>query len=73
MDRSDFPHLNDSQFESVRKMAGIFGMEALHSLASAAQAEKVERIAAFDMYERGLIAHVRCDGAHAPCALRKPL
>lgn len=59
MDRSEFPHLNDSQFESVRKMTGIFGVEALHSLVSASQAEQVERIAAFDTYERGLIAHVR--------------
>jgi len=59
MDRSEFPHLNDSQFESVRNMTGIFGVEALHSLVSASQAEQVERIAAFDTYERGLIAHVR--------------
>ncbi|KAG3195892.1 hypothetical protein PC128_g8102 [Phytophthora cactorum] len=59
MDRNDFPHLNDSQYESVRKTAGIFGMEALQSLVSATPAEQVERVNAFDTYERGLIAHVR--------------
>uniref|UniRef100_H3GDT3 Reverse transcriptase domain-containing protein n=1 Tax=Phytophthora ramorum TaxID=164328 RepID=H3GDT3_PHYRM len=57
MDRSEFPHLNDSQFESVRKMAGIFGMDALQSLAAATPAEQLERVSAFDTYEQGLIAH----------------
>ncbi|KAG2760423.1 hypothetical protein PC129_g20573 [Phytophthora cactorum] len=59
MDRNEFPHLNDSQYESVRKMAGIFGMEAMQSLVAATPAEQVERVNAFDTYERGLIAHVR--------------
>uniref|UniRef100_H3H3J4 Retrotransposon gag domain-containing protein n=1 Tax=Phytophthora ramorum TaxID=164328 RepID=H3H3J4_PHYRM len=59
MDRSEFPHLNDSQFESVRKMAGIFGMDALQSLAAATPAEQLERVSAFDTYEQGLIAHLR--------------
>ncbi|OWZ17721.1 Gag Polyprotein [Phytophthora megakarya] len=59
MDRSDFPHLIDAQFESIRKMAGIFGMDAFRSLAVATPAEQVERVNAFDMYELGLIEHVR--------------
>ena len=59
MDQSEFPHLTDSQFESVRKMAGIFGRAALRSLAAATPAEQVERVSAFDEYERGLIAHVQ--------------
>ncbi|POM62203.1 Gag protein [Phytophthora palmivora] len=60
----EFPHLTDSQFESVRKMVGIFGGDALRSLAAATPAEQVERIEAFDTYERGLIAHVQ--GLRAP-------
>ncbi|POM80314.1 Gag protein [Phytophthora palmivora] len=32
MDRGEFPHLTDAQFESVRKMAGIFGGDVLRSL-----------------------------------------
>ncbi|POM70390.1 Gag protein, partial [Phytophthora palmivora] len=32
MDRGEFPHLTDAQFESVRKMVGIFGGDALRSL-----------------------------------------
>ncbi|POM59807.1 Pol protein [Phytophthora palmivora] len=59
MDRGEFPQLTDSQFESVRKMVGIFGGDALRSLAAATPAEQVERIEAFDTYERGLIAHVQ--------------
>ncbi|POM63344.1 Gag protein [Phytophthora palmivora] len=59
MDRGEFPHLTDSQFESVRKMVGIFGGDALRSLAAATPTEQVERIEAFDTYERGLIAHVQ--------------
>ncbi|KAG3180386.1 hypothetical protein PC128_g15610 [Phytophthora cactorum] len=59
MDRNAFPHLNDSQYESVRKMAGIFDIDALQSLVAATPAEQVERVSAFDTYERGLIAHVR--------------
>ncbi|POM81252.1 Pol protein [Phytophthora palmivora] len=38
MDRGEFPHLTDAQFESVRKMAGIFGGDALRSLATATSA-----------------------------------
>uniref|UniRef100_H3GXG2 Reverse transcriptase/retrotransposon-derived protein RNase H-like domain-containing protein n=1 Tax=Phytophthora ramorum TaxID=164328 RepID=H3GXG2_PHYRM len=57
MDRSAFPHLNDSQFESVRKITGIFGMDALQSLAAATPADQLERVSAFDTYEQGLIAH----------------
>ncbi|POM68128.1 Gag protein, partial [Phytophthora palmivora] len=57
MDRGEFPHLTDAQFESVRKMVGIFGGDALRSLAAATPAEQVERIDAFDTYKRGLIAH----------------
>jgi hypothetical protein len=53
-------------------MAGIFGMEALHNLASAAQAEQVEHIAAFDMYEQGLIAHVR-DNMPQPASVQVPV
>ncbi|POM76724.1 Gag protein [Phytophthora palmivora] len=59
MDRGEFPHLTDPQFESVRKMVGIFGGDALRCLAAATPAEQVERIEAFDTYERGLIAHVQ--------------
>ncbi|KAG3054097.1 hypothetical protein PC121_g16446 [Phytophthora cactorum] len=58
MDRNEFPHLNDYQYESVRKMAGIFGMDALQSIVAATPAEQVERVNAFDTYDRGLIAHV---------------
>ncbi|KAI9994196.1 hypothetical protein PInf_016764 [Phytophthora infestans] len=58
-DRNDFSHMNDSQFESVRKMAGIFGMEALQSLVVSTPAEQLERVNAFGAYEQGLIAHVR--------------
>ncbi|POM79245.1 LOW QUALITY PROTEIN: Gag protein [Phytophthora palmivora] len=68
MDRGEFPHLTDSQFESVRKMVGIFGGDALRSLAATTPAEQVERIEAFDTYERGLIAH----GLQAPVAELKP-
>ncbi|OWY91083.1 Gag Polyprotein [Phytophthora megakarya] len=71
MDRSEFPHLTDSQFESIRKMAGIFGMDAFWSLATATPAEQVERVNAFDMYERGLIKHVR-GNLQAPVAEPKP-
>ncbi|POM77173.1 Gag protein, partial [Phytophthora palmivora] len=53
MDRGEFPHLTDSQFESVRKMADM-----------------VERIEAFDTYERGLIVHEQ--GLQAPVAEMKP-
>ncbi|POM77101.1 Gag protein [Phytophthora palmivora] len=56
MDRVQFPHLTDSQFESVRKMV----------LAAATPAEQVERFEAFDTYERGLIAHVQ--GLQTPVA-----
>ncbi|POM58861.1 Pol protein [Phytophthora palmivora] len=64
MDRGESPHLTDAQFESVRKMVGIFGGDALRSLAAATPAEQVERIEAFDTYKRGLIAHVQ--GSQAP-------
>ncbi|POM69392.1 Gag protein [Phytophthora palmivora] len=57
MDRGEIPYLTDSQFESVRKMVGLFGGDALRSLAAATPAEQVERIEAFDTYKRGLIAH----------------
>ncbi|POM68591.1 Gag protein [Phytophthora palmivora] len=51
-------------------MVGIFGGDALRSLATATPAEQVERIKAFDTYERGLIAHVQ--GLQAPVAEMKP-
>ncbi|POM81275.1 LOW QUALITY PROTEIN: Gag protein [Phytophthora palmivora] len=70
MDRGEFPHLTDDQFESVRKMVGIFGGDALRSLAAATPAEQVERIEAFDTYGRGLVAHVQ--GLQAPVAKMKP-
>ncbi|POM79037.1 Gag protein [Phytophthora palmivora] len=70
MDRGEFPHLTDAQVESVRKMVGIFGGDALRSLAAATPAEQVERIEAFDTYERGLIAHVQ--GLQTPVAEMKP-
>ncbi|POM64308.1 Gag protein [Phytophthora palmivora] len=70
MDRGEFPHLTDSQFESVRKMVGIFGGDALRSLAAATPVEQVKRIEAFDTYERGLIAHVQ--GLQTPVAEMKP-
>ncbi|KAI9991266.1 hypothetical protein PInf_018902 [Phytophthora infestans] len=59
MDRSEFPRLNDSQYESVRKMGGIFGQDVLRSLAAATPAEQQERVTAFKTYERGLIVYVR--------------
>ncbi|OWZ08491.1 Gag Polyprotein [Phytophthora megakarya] len=71
MDRSEFPHLTDAQFESVRKLGSIFGMDAFRSLAAATPAEQVERVNAFDMYERGLIEHVR-GNLQAPVAEPKP-
>ncbi|POM62341.1 Gag protein [Phytophthora palmivora] len=40
MDRGEFPHLTDAQFESVRKMVGIFGGDALRSLTAATPAEQ---------------------------------
>ncbi|POM80585.1 Gag protein, partial [Phytophthora palmivora] len=64
MDRGEFPHLTDSQFESVRKMVGIFGGDALRSLAAATPAEQVERIEAFDTAYR--------TGAAGPVAEMKP-
>ncbi|POM78952.1 Gag protein [Phytophthora palmivora] len=70
MDRGEFPHLTASQFESVRKMVGIFGGDALRSLAATTPAKQVECIEAFDTYERGLIAHVQ--GLQAPVAEMKP-
>ncbi|POM64040.1 Gag protein [Phytophthora palmivora] len=70
MDRGEFPHLTDAQFESVRKMVSIFGGDALRSLAAATPAERVERIEAFDTYERGLIIHVQ--GLQTPVAEMKP-
>ncbi|POM65413.1 Gag protein, partial [Phytophthora palmivora] len=69
--RGEFPHLTDSQFESVRKMVGIFGGDALRSLAAATPAEQVERIEMFDTYERGFIAHVQ--RLQAPVAEMKPV
>ncbi|POM61522.1 LOW QUALITY PROTEIN: hypothetical protein PHPALM_29446, partial [Phytophthora palmivora] len=39
MDRGEFPLLTDSQFESVRKMVGIFGGDDLRSLAAATPTE----------------------------------
>ncbi|POM62399.1 Gag protein [Phytophthora palmivora] len=48
MDRGEFPHLTDAQFESVRKMTDIFRGDALRSLAAAMPAEQVERIEVFD-------------------------
>ncbi|POM62565.1 LOW QUALITY PROTEIN: Gag protein [Phytophthora palmivora] len=73
MDRGEFSHLTDSQFESVRKMVGIFGGDALRSLAAATPAEQVERIEAFDTYERGLIAHVQGCRPEVKPAQPKPL
>ncbi|POM73593.1 Gag protein [Phytophthora palmivora] len=63
MDRGEFPRLTDAQFESVRKMVGIFGGDALRSLA-------FERIESFVTYVRGLIPHVQ--GLQAPVAEMKP-
>ncbi|POM65839.1 Gag protein [Phytophthora palmivora] len=51
-------------------MVGICGGDALRSLAAATPAEQVERINAFNKYERGLIAHVQ--GMQAPLARLKP-
>ncbi|OWZ02989.1 Gag Polyprotein [Phytophthora megakarya] len=71
MDRSEFPHLTDAQFELVRKMAGIFGMDAFRSLAVATPAEQVERVNVLNMYERGLIERVR-GNLQAPVPEPKP-
>ncbi|POM70625.1 Gag protein, partial [Phytophthora palmivora] len=51
-------------------MVGIFGGDALRSLAAATPAEQVERIEAFATYEQGLIAHVQ--GLQTPVAEMKP-
>ncbi|POM67601.1 LOW QUALITY PROTEIN: Gag protein [Phytophthora palmivora] len=48
MDRGEFPHLTNTRFESVRKMAGIFGGDALRILATATPVKQVQRIDAFD-------------------------
>ncbi|POM76514.1 LOW QUALITY PROTEIN: Gag protein [Phytophthora palmivora] len=53
MDRGMFAHFTDSQFESVRKMADIFGGDALLILAAATPAEQVERSEAYDSYGEG--------------------
>ncbi|POM57644.1 Gag protein [Phytophthora palmivora] len=66
MDRGEFPHLTDAQFESVRKMVGIFGGDALRSLAAATPAEQGERIEAFDT------AYRPRTGAADPVAEMKP-
>ncbi|KAG3035113.1 hypothetical protein PC128_g5946 [Phytophthora cactorum] len=71
MDRNEFPHQNDSQYESVRKMTGNFGMDALQSLVAATPAEQVELVNAFNTYERGLIAHVQ-GSMQPPMAEVKP-
>ncbi|POM80365.1 Gag protein [Phytophthora palmivora] len=55
MNRGEFPHLTDSQFESVRKMVGIFEGDALRSLTPREPRTWSEEL---DTYERGLIAHV---------------
>ncbi|KAI9979739.1 hypothetical protein PInf_028003 [Phytophthora infestans] len=59
MDRSELTRLNDSQYGPVRKMGGIFGQDVLRSLAATTPVEQYERVTAFEIYERGLIAHVR--------------
>ncbi|POM75754.1 Gag protein [Phytophthora palmivora] len=65
MDRGEFPHLTDAQFESVRKIAGIFGKDALQSLAAATPVEQLEHIEAFD-------THYTYIGAATPVADLKP-
>ncbi|POM64767.1 Gag protein [Phytophthora palmivora] len=69
-DLREFPHLADAQFESVRKTVGIFGGDAFRGFTAATPTEHVERIEAFDTYERGLIAHVQ--GLQTPVAEMKP-
>ncbi|POM78757.1 Gag protein [Phytophthora palmivora] len=69
MDREEFPHLADTQFES-RQMAVIYGGDALRRLMVVTLAEQLERIEAVDTYERGRIAHVQ--GLQAPVAEIKP-
>ncbi|POM62271.1 LOW QUALITY PROTEIN: Gag protein [Phytophthora palmivora] len=59
MDKGELP-----QFESVRKIASIFGGDDLRSLAAVTMAEQDEHIKTFDTYERGLIEHVQ--GLRAP-------
>lgn len=54
MERSEFPHLHDSQDESVQK-GGIIGPDILHSLAAATSAEQHERANGFAIYEAGLV------------------
>ncbi|POM75118.1 Gag protein [Phytophthora palmivora] len=51
-------------------MAGIFGGDAIRSLAAATPVEQVERIEAFDTYERGFVAYVHV--LRAPVAELKP-
>uniref|UniRef100_H3GZY1 CCHC-type domain-containing protein n=1 Tax=Phytophthora ramorum TaxID=164328 RepID=H3GZY1_PHYRM len=70
-----FPRESQStptRFESVRKMGGIFGRDVLRGLASVTPAEQVERVNAFDTYERELIAHVQ-GNLQASVAEPKPL
>ncbi|KAG3008766.1 hypothetical protein PC121_g8467 [Phytophthora cactorum] len=68
MDRNEFRHLNDSQYESVRKMAGGCLAELGGGNISRAG---VERVNAFDTYEGGLIIHVR-GSMQPPMAEVKP-
>ncbi|POM58944.1 Gag protein, partial [Phytophthora palmivora] len=56
MDRGESPHLTDSQFESVRKMVGIFGGDALQSLAAATPTEQLAMDAALISTERLRVA-----------------
>ncbi|POM77854.1 LOW QUALITY PROTEIN: Gag protein, partial [Phytophthora palmivora] len=65
MDRGEFPHLTDSQFESVRKMVGIFGGDALRSLPAASPSRSNA-----SRRSTRLIAHVQ--GLEAPVAEMKP-
>ncbi|POM59973.1 LOW QUALITY PROTEIN: Gag protein [Phytophthora palmivora] len=57
MDRGEFPHLTEFQFESIRKMAGIIGGDIFRSLAAATPTKQNARMS---------------EGLQAPVAEVKP-
>ncbi|POM76491.1 Gag protein [Phytophthora palmivora] len=69
MDRGEIPHLINAQFESVRKMAGIFGGDVLQSLTAATLAEQRFTTRSTRMSEGSLLTY-RC--YRPPVAELKP-
>ena len=53
--REDFPHLNDSQWGTLHRMAGLFGDAAVGSLLTEDPAVHIARINAFREHERSCV------------------